>query len=131
MKQLLIILSFWMITNVTLAGPEHDHGAPTFQAKHGGSLQSTHENHFELVLTGQTLKLYVYDEKGQDLLTQRFKIKTELELPKNKKKPILFTDQKTHWQSEFNWQGLHRVTVKVNVFDGKESDNVQFTLENK
>lgn len=117
---------------IGFASPDHDHGAPTFQPKKNGKLESTHNNHFEIARNGNVLSLYAYDKDGKDLTTDKIKIVgTELELPKKKKAEIAFKDMKSHWEANLDWQGAHRVTVIVKVFDGKENDNVKFTFENK
>ena len=109
----------------------HDHGAASFQPPKGGVLQTSFENHFELVKKGQVLFIYVYDQKGKTVETKGFKVSAELELPRKKKMPATLNDLGTHWESKIDMQGAHRMTFKLNVDNGKEKDYVQFTIENK
>ncbi len=135
MKKLLIALtlvaSLFTVSSLVLAGAEHDHGAPTFQPKKkNGVLKSTENNHFEISKEGDLISLYVYDKSGKDITTQNFKLISEVDMPKKKKKKIDFIDMKSHWEAKFDWQKAHRITIKITVDDGKDKDYVKFTLEN-
>ena len=112
------------------AGAEHDHGAPTFQARKGGILKSTHSTHFELVKNHNTVTIYAYDQEGKSLTTKSLKLTGELEIPRKKVSPITLTDKSTHWETSIDSQGAHRFTLKVLIDDGKEKDYVKFTVEN-
>ena len=87
MKKLILTLALTLIASSGIASPDHDHGAPTFQPRKGGVLKSAHENHFEMVRKGETISLYVYNEKGDSLPTENFKLSTSLEVPKKGKSP--------------------------------------------
>lgn len=128
-KLLLTILIVLTSSNIW-AGPEHDHGAPTFQAPKGGILKSTHTTHFELVKNQNTVSLYAYDQEGRGLPTKDFKLTTDLELPRKKTAPITLNDKSTHWEATIDSQGTHRFTLKITIDDGKEKDDVKFTVEN-
>ncbi len=131
MKKLLTITTL-LASLLVYASPDHDHGAPTFQPKKkNGILKSAHKNHFELAREGNKISLYVYDEKGNDVPTTDFKLDTKVELPKKKTVPLTFKDMKTHWGVDLDWQGAHRVTLKIGIDDGKDKDSVKFTIENK
>ncbi len=134
MKKSLFLLTFILSTLlVAYAGPEHDHGAPTFQPPKGGILQSTHENHFELVKKAKTVFIYAYTEKGKPVETINVKMKAEIEIPRSKSVAISLIDKKTHWEADLDSKALaaHRFSLKITVEDGKEKDYVKFTVENK
>lgn len=133
MKKLmaLITLIATMTTFQIGAHENHDHGAPTIQAPKGGILKATHNAYFELVKSGQLVKIYVYDQKGQNLSTTQFKVEAELEIPRKKTTKIQLKDLTTHWESPVDHQGSHRFTVKLKIVDAKGKDDVQFTIENK
>ncbi len=116
---------------IALASSDHDHGAPTFQPPKGGVLQSTHDNHFELLRKDNIVYLYAYDQDGKAVLTKDFKLTTELEIPRKKAVSFDWSDKGTHWESPIDSQGSHRMTLKIKILKGKEKDSVKFTLENK
>lgn len=127
----LIAILVTTISMVSWAGPEHDHGAPTFQPPKGGILQSTHGAHFELVKTGNKVNIYAYNQEGKSVPTKDLKVSAELELPRKKGGPITLSDKSTHWEATVDSQGAHRYTINLIIDDGKEKDNVKFTVENK
>lgn len=127
-----IALSLVMLTSVSaLAGADHDHGAPTFQAPKGGVLKSTDTTHFELVKNQNVVSIYAYNKEGKNLPTKGFKLNADLELPRKKSSSIVLTDKTTHWETTVDTQGAHRFTLKINIDDGKEKDDVKFTVESK
>jgi hypothetical protein len=135
MKNLLIVAIFTLGLALSgtnaFASPDHDHGAPTFQPPKGGVLQSTHDNHFELLRKDNIVYLYAYNQDGKAVLTKDFKLTTELEIPRKKAVSFNWSDKGTHWESPINSQGSHRMTLKIKILKGKEKDSVKFTLENK
>lgn len=135
MKNLLtaaiVTLGLVFVASVSNASGDHDHGAPTFQPPKGGFLKSSHNNHFELVNKDKTVFLYAYTQDGKPLPTTDFKLTTDLEIPRKKATPFVWTDKGTHWESAIDDQGAHRVTLKIKILKGKEKDSVKFTLENK
>jgi len=127
-----IVLGLVTLASATVfAGPEHDHGAPTFQAPKGGILKSTHSAHFELVKNEKVIAIYAYNHEGKGIQTSKFKASAELELPRKKAIPLGLNDKGTHWEATVEAQSAHRFSVKLNIDDGKEKDNVTFTVENK
>ena len=95
MKNVLsLLLLVSSLVSVAITGPEHDHGAPTFQPPKGGILQSTHHNHFELVKKNKTVFIYAYTEKGKIVETKSIKITGELEIPRTKSTSIVLMDKK-------------------------------------
>jgi len=128
----MILVACVIIPSLQLfAGADHDHGAPTFQPPKGGVLQSTHDFHFELVKKGKMIFLYAYDQEGKSVPTNKFKISTQLEVPRQKTTSLKFADKGTNWETELNLPNTHRFTVLIKVDDGKEKDDVKFTFENK
>lgn len=126
-----LLFTFLAVTTCASPGLGHDHGAPTFQPPKGGVLKSTHMGHFELVKNQNTVNLYVYNEDGKSLPTKDFKLTANLELPRKKASSIILNDKTTHWETIIDAKGAHRFTLKLLIDDGKEKDNVQFTIENK
>lgn len=116
---------------IAFAGAEHDHGAPTFQAPKGGILKSTHGAHFELVKNANTVNIYAYNQEGKSIQTSTLKLTAQLELPRKKATPLTLNDKGTHWEATVDAQGAHRFSLKVNIDDGKEKDDVTFTVESK
>jgi hypothetical protein len=115
----------------SIAGTDHDHGAPTFQPPKGGILRSTAYGHFELVKKDSTLNFYHYDDQGKTLPTAGIKLAGSLELPKKKTLPLSVSDKGTHWEAALGEQKAHRTTVKLKITKGTEVDDVKFTVENK
>lgn len=127
-----LILGLLALTSVSaFAGTDHDHGVPTFQAPKGGVLKSTNNAHFELIKNQNIVKIYAYNQEGNSLPTKGFKLTANLELPRKKATPISLTDKTTHWETTVDPQGAHRFTLNVNIEDGKEKDDVKFTVESK
>lgn len=133
MKTLRTILAaaVLVISTTVLASPDHDHGAPTFQPPKGGILKSTHMAHFELVKSANSVSLYAYNKEGKALPTKGLKVSADLELPRQKPTPVSLTDKETHWEATIDSKSAHRYSLKVKIDDGKEKDNVKFTVENK
>ena len=132
MKKLMTAFTIGLfLTSVAMAHEGHDHGAATFQPPKGGVLQNTSQYHFELVKKGKQIMIYAYDRSGNSVATEKFKVSTEAELPRKKKISSTINDLKTHWEVTVDMQSAHRMTLKMNIDDGKEKDYVQFTVENK
>ena len=130
MTFIILTMSLW-ITAITFAHEGHDHGAATFQPPKGGVLQNTKLYHFELVKKANQIMIYAYDRSGKSIATDQFKVSAEAELPRKKKVSATLQDLKTHWESTVDMQNAHRMTLRLNIDDGKEKDYVQFTVENK
>lgn len=116
------------------ASPDHDHGAATVQPTKGGTIQSTHNHHFEMALKGNKVFLYAYSKETEKMIsTEGLKVTAKFDNPKTKQKgaELVLTDKKDSWEAEIDWKGSHRITIYAYIDDGKEKDHVRFTFSNK
>jgi len=109
----------------------HSHEASAVAAPHGGSLRDAGELKGEVVITGDTIKLYVYDKHLKPLVLDKKELTGEVQFPKEKKKPI--TLKKNGDVYEATVKGIsktHRYDLHINVDNAGKTTLVDFGLDN-
>lgn len=103
----------------------HDHEEAVEEAPNGGFLRNAGEYKGELVLEGNIVKIYIYDEDvnpiGKDHMTDS--IMGGVEFPTDKEmRPVEFTWMVDHYQATINdINKVHRYDMHVKaMIDGKE-----------
>lgn len=112
----------------------HDHDAPqTVNAPNGGIVKSLEETFVEAVSRGTQVFIYLYDKEMKPKAISKFELSATAQFPKNKKKEkeVLFTKKDFHFVADFDAQGSHRYTLKIQIKDPAtgHNDKMSFVIE--
>lgn len=114
-----------------LAGPGHNHEAAVEAAPHGGTLRNAGEIKAEIVLSGDSLKLYVYDKQLKPLKMEVPEVKGEVQFPKEKSKPVTFMKAGEFYEATVKGiSKAHRYDLHVNVVTAGKKTLVDFGIDN-
>lgn len=134
MKLVLMLASLAIPLSLSSPGLAHDghsHEASAVAAPHGGSLRDAGELKGEVVITGDTIKLYIYDKHLKPITIDKNELTGEVQFPKEKKKPIVL--KKNGEVFEVTIKGiskLHRYDLHINVENAGKKTLVDFGLDN-
>ena len=134
-KFLMTLLLTALIAPPVLA--HEGHGVPgAVKAKHGGTIQATHDFYLELVPQGDSLRLYPMTHDFEPIPLAEFQVEATAQLPRTKAKatvpfaPTPATEpREAHFTGSFDAKGAHRFTLAVVArFHGKKAE-VVFQVE--
>jgi hypothetical protein len=132
MKAFLFTASLFLTASFPLmAGDGHNHEAAVEAAPHGGTLRNAGEYKAEIVINGDTLKLYVYDKQLKPLKVEKAELTGDVQFPKEKSKPITF--KKAGDAFEATVKGIskvHRYDMHVNVEVSGKKAVADFGIDN-
>lgn len=127
MKSLLntIVIACALATSVNGyagGGHTHNHGNAVEPAPHGGTLRDAPPYKAEAVMSGDLVKIYLYDAKLKPLKPQKPTMDGEIEMPKKKAKEIKFKNKGEFYEATVAGIGkAHRYDLVVEyVMDGKK-----------
>lgn len=121
-----------LFISLSVFAHEGDHGPATFQAKHGGVVQSLETINLELVQDGKFLKLYVYDAKGNPGRASQYPVSGKILLPMKKTAAIQLVDKGEYWEAAYTPPAdTHRYTLQLRIEQGGHTDTVPLTIEQR
>lgn len=91
MKRFIVATCLLMLAPISLlAHEDHNHEAAVEAAPHGGILRNAGDYKAEIVISGDNLKLYVYDKQLKPFKLEKAELKGHVQFPKQKKEAIRF-----------------------------------------
>lgn len=112
----------------------HDHDAPQMvNAPNGGTVKSLEETFVEAVSKGNQVFIYLYNKEMKPKNISKFELTATAQFPKNKikEKSVLFIKKEFHFVADFDAQGSHRYTLKLQIKDPAtgHKDQMNFVIE--
>jgi len=127
----LSLLALVGIAGVSSAGEGHDHGVPgVVSAPKGGEIKPALGSFFELLKSGEVLKVYPYDDKLKPLpLETLTDVEASVQIPRKKAEKIEVTKHKDHLMMSYDPKGSHRFEVVIKFKVRGEPDSVSYNVE--
>lgn len=114
-----------------LAHDGHSHEASAAVAPHGGSLRDAGAIKGEVVINGDKIVLYIYDNHLKPLKLEKSVLTGDVQFPKEKSKPI--TLKKNGDKFEVTVKGIskvHRYDLHIDIEHKGKKTKVDFGLDN-
>ncbi len=136
MKKILNILvaAFVLMAGANLyakRGHTHNHSNSVEPAPHGGTLRDALPYKAEAVISGDIVKVYIYDAKLKPLKPQKPTMDAEIELPKKKAKEITFKSKGSYYEAKIpGINKAHRYDLVVEFSMNGKLVLVDFGVDN-
>ncbi len=132
MKAFLFTTTLFLAANAPLLAHEnHNHEAAVEAAPHGGTLRNAGEYKAEIVINGDKLKLYVYDQQLKALKLDKAELKGDIQFPKEKSKPITFKKFGDAYEATVKGiSKVHRYDMHVNLEVAGKKAVADFGIDN-
>ncbi len=130
------ILMFLVLTALgSVSGFAHDghvHEPAVEAPPHGGLLRDAEPFKSEVVLIGDTAKVYIYDKQLKPVKPDQDILKGDLQFPRDKKmKPVTFKRTGDHYEATLPGLGkVHRFDLHVNLEAGGKKGLADFGIDN-
>ncbi len=131
-----VLIALLAIVTVSLtpahAGDDHNHEAAVEPAPHGGVLRDAPPFKVELVLNGDTAKVYFYDKALKPAKLEKDTLVGKLRFPKEKKdREVTFTKKTDSYEGTLTGiSKTHRYDLHINVESGGKKVVVDFGVDN-
>ncbi len=129
---------FWLslslmfcLSSAALAHDGHSHEASAQIAPHGGNLRDAGEIKGELVIKGDSVKLYVYDKHLKPIKLSAVELSGDVQSPKEKSKPITLKKNGDIYEATIKGiSKVHRYDLHINIEHEGKKTLVDFGLDN-
>jgi hypothetical protein len=119
------------LSSAAFAGEGHDHGVPgAVAAPKGGEIKAGPGSYFELLKSGSTLKVYVYDEKLKPLnLATLTEVEATAKVPRGKAETVPVKSNTDHFETSYDPKKSHRFELTLKFKINGKADFVTFNVE--
>lgn len=132
MKRLLLWATFMALSASPAQAHEgHAHESSHEVPPHGGNLRAAGDLKGEIVISGDTLKLYLYDKVLKPLKIEKTELKGEVQFPKEKSKPVSFKKKGEFYEATLKGiSKTHRYDLHINVEQAGKKTVLDFGVDN-
>lgn len=130
-KFALVLLVSAPLSQLAIAGDDHNHEAAVEPAPHGGTLRDAGDFKAEAVLNGDNIKIYVYDKKLKAVKVAKDEMTGEVQFPKEKAKPVTFKKNGEFFEATVKGiSKVHRYDMHVVLEEGGKKTKIDFGIDN-
>lgn len=132
MKLLQILAFSALISANAFAHEGHVHEPSVEAPPHGGLLRDAAPFKSEIVLSGDSAKVYVYDNQLKPVKLDKETLKGEMQFPRDKKlKPVTFKRKGDYYEATLpGISKVHRFDLHVNLEAGGKRALADFGIDN-
>ncbi len=119
------------LSGAAFAGEGHDHGVPgAVAAPKGGEIKPALGGYFELLKSGNSQKIYVYDEKLSPMpLSQVTDLEATAKAPRGAAEKIAVKSNSDHFETNYDPKKSHRFELTLKFKIKGKADSVTYNVE--
>ncbi len=119
------------LSGAAFAGEGHDHGVPgAVAAPKGGEIKAGPGSYFELLKSGNVLKIYVYDDKLKPLSTSALnKVEATAKIPRGAAEKLTLKANADHFETNYDPKKNHRFELVLKFSLNGKDDFVTYNVE--